>query len=481
MKKQLLFPMEERYQEFLLDESKFTGFAESISFPETEQDVLEIVKEMRKRRENITIQGGKTGITGGAVPQGGHILNLSKMNHVKGYQLSEDKTFCFITVEPGITLTELKKEISRIPSAKPLFWPPEPTEASATVGGVAATNAQGISGYYYGNTSQYIDGLHRIGKRDQENGIEKIKRGEKWISIGGKEEDFLDLLIGSEGMAGIFTELTLVLIPKPEQVWGIGFFFEQEEDAAAFADELWSNIPKAETAGVAAMEYFDRNTMDMIEKRKAMMTKLREIPDIDSNFMAMIYVELHGSEDGIEELAGELMESAEIFHSDSDKAWAVSGETEIEKMRAFRHAAAEIANLRIEEIRQKNKNICKMGTDYSLKNKNISQTIKKIKKDIETVSISFCIFGHIQGNHLHVNLFPETEGEKEKGKKLLRKWAEETYLYNGQVIGEHGIGKLKKEMIPQRLLQDKIDKIRLLQKDLADEIIWNQGNLWDGE
>ena len=102
-----IFPMEEQYKEYLIDESKFTGNADSISFPETESGIREVLEHLGKDVK-ITIQGGKTGITGAAVPEEGHILNLSHMNKVKDGEVHSDGT-ASVTVEPGITLMDLKK------------------------------------------------------------------------------------------------------------------------------------------------------------------------------------------------------------------------------------------------------------------------------------------------------------------------------------------------------------------------------------
>ncbi|MEG0963573.1 MAG: FAD-binding protein, partial [Lachnospiraceae bacterium] len=87
MNSEKIWPMEEKYQEYLIDESKYSGYADSISFPENEKDILEIVKRMKENHKDITIQGGKTGIVGGAVPRGGHIINLSRMNQWKEARL----------------------------------------------------------------------------------------------------------------------------------------------------------------------------------------------------------------------------------------------------------------------------------------------------------------------------------------------------------------------------------------------------------
>lgn len=156
--RQLIYTMKEQYEEFLIDESKFSGYADSISFPESQEEMQEVLLELKKGRVPVTIQGGKTGITGAGVPKGGHVMNLSHMNKVKDSVLLEDGTG-LITVEPGINLIDLGKEIAARFRKTPLFWPPDPTESSATAGGIAATNAQGICRLLYGPSRDYFASL----------------------------------------------------------------------------------------------------------------------------------------------------------------------------------------------------------------------------------------------------------------------------------------------------------------------------------
>lgn len=472
--KQLIFPMKEQYEEYLTDESKFTGKADSISFPENEEEIQEVLKELRKEKIPVTIQGGKTGITGGSVPMGGNIMNLSRMNRVTDSELLADGTG-LITVEPGLNLMDLKQEISRLFRKNPLFWPPDPTETSASVGGIAAADAQGITGMLYGGTSSYIEKLHLI---DYEGKIRKIKKGEKITRADGTKLEWIEAVLGKEGITGIISRLTLRLIPKPESVWGIGFFFEEEKKSSEFADFLRDNLPSSEDAAIAAVEYIDRMTIDLIEKRKSTMTKIRELPDVAETVNGMIYVEIHGKEEGIESVAEELMEAAMEYGSDPDTAWAVSGETDTEKMHAFRHGAAETVNLFIEEARRNDSRITKLGTDMSIDGMKFSQVVTGCRRELLKAGLNGCIFGHVMGNHLHVNLLPANYEEYKAGIKLLQKWAQYTAKNGGKVIGEHGIGKLKQQIIGSSIPGPYIEKCQKLKQEFDKENRINPGNIF---
>ena len=174
----------------------------------------------------------------------------------------------------------------------------------------------------------------------------------------------MDAVLGKEGITGAICELTLKLIPKPQSQWGIAFFFGSSEDAGRFVDILRLDMPQCEHAKVAAVEYIDRMAMNLIEEHKATMTKIKELPDIGEETQSMVYIELHGDEEEIEILAESLMESAMVCNSDPEEAWAVSSETDVEKMHAFRHGAAETSNLYIEKARQMDARITKLGNRH---------------------------------------------------------------------------------------------------------------------
>ena len=469
----LIFEVDEKYEQYLSDESKMIGKADSISFPNNEQDIIQIVKEMSSNNIPITIQGGNTGIAGCAVPTRGHIMNLTNMNKVKEF-IKKDEDY-LLKVEPGITLLELNKEIVRLKEKVELFWPPNPTETSATVGGIASSNAKGICSYLYGDTRNYINAIRVI---TADGLVKEINRGESLIIYRGRQQDLIDVFLGGEGMFALISELSLKLIPKPKEMWGISFFFDNSTDVFTFVDEFINEDFTVSGADIAAVEYIDRNTINAIQERKQVMTKLKELPDVDEEVCAMIYIEIHGSnEEPIEQIAELLMEIAMKSNSDPDKAWAVSGDAEIEKMRAFRHAAAESANLFIEKVKQVEPRIMKLGTDMSGTNDNFKSVLTKYESDLVNEDLQSMIFGHVCGNHLHVNILPRDYTEYEKGKKLIEKWAKEITDKGGKFITEHGVGKLKKSIFLQMTNEAEISEIKRIKKQLDPLNIWNPNNM----
>lgn len=505
---QLIRSVDEKYGEYLSDESKLTGNANTISFPKTEAEVVQIVKTIRDTGQTITVQGAKTGIAGAAVPNGGHILNITEMNKVTS--LAEQEGHFSLSVEPGYTLMELhsglakrnfviehldedaKNILAKIKKTGQLMWAPDPTETSATVGGVAASDARGICSRLYGSAREHIKRI-RVVTTDAE--IWEIERGcyqfdqGKVLLPNGKllvadptaigfteEADLIDMFLGSEGMFGVITNLTLDLQPQPNEIWGICFFFDTETEAISFLESVDKNGDEI-SERIAALEYLDKGSLQFIQEFKRNAAKLQGLPDISEQYKAMVYLEVHAAEaEQAEEAAEWLMEKADEFGSDIDGSWAVSGDVEMEKVRALRHAVPESINIRIEQLRKCNSNILKLGTDMELPNASLSSLIEMYRQDLHRLGLNGVIFGHVTNGHFHVNVLPENEIQYSQGKQLILKWGKQVAGKGGRTTVEHGVGKLKKELFLATAAPESIKTWKLLKSQLDPVGLWNPGN-----
>ena len=239
MMTELIFSWNNDYEEYLHDESRSTGQADSISFPRTEAEVIAIIKELHARGERVTTQGARTGITAGAVPCGGHILNLSRMKAIGTIRRDAPSGAATLTVQPGALI----QEIYQVVKADGLFFPPDPTETSASIGGMAACNASGAMSFCYGPTRHWVQSLRivlsdgdllvltRGAQRAQGRAFSLTTASGRRISgqLPGYTQppiksaagyyvtddmDLLDLFIGMEGTLGVITEIELRLIPR---------------------------------------------------------------------------------------------------------------------------------------------------------------------------------------------------------------------------------------------------------------------------
>ena len=266
---ELIQPMSELYTDYLQDESRTMGKASYIAFPQTEEDIVSTVKFCYTNNIFINPQGALTGLSGGASPNGGLILNLSRMNRILGIRKDASNHY-FLRVQPGVRLFEVRQALltkqvdtlnwddeSRVLwdtiQAGALFFSPDPTEPTASLGGMASCNACGARSFLYGCTREHIHSLRVVFSQGQTakltRGIHKAQGRTFEISLEDgnflrgnlpdfdtppikdagyfirSDMDLLDLFIGSQGTLGIISELELCLMPHPGFMGGILAFF----------------------------------------------------------------------------------------------------------------------------------------------------------------------------------------------------------------------------------------------------------------
>ena len=98
----------ESYPSYLIDESKISGgHAEWLFFPKNEEEIASIIQKAKEEEILITVSAARTGIVGSAVPFGGAVLSLERMDQIIGLGFDEDTNKWFVRVQPNITLNEI--------------------------------------------------------------------------------------------------------------------------------------------------------------------------------------------------------------------------------------------------------------------------------------------------------------------------------------------------------------------------------------
>ena len=398
------------YADYLRDESRRAGRADGIAFPVSESALRDLLAEARRRHWPVTLQGARTGITAGAVPDGGLILNLSRMNRILGVRPAPGGDF-ILTVQPGLTLTELRRQVAEkafdvtdwsdpskqaleaLRAAPPVFFPPDPTETSASIGGMVACNASGACSYRYGPTRRYIEGLDLVladGDRLRLRRGEHRAQGHAFTLITesgrtlqghlpayappavknasglftGPDLDLVDLFIGAEGTLGIVTAVDLRLIPAPAAVWGITAFFPALDPAVDFVARLRET---ALTVPPTAIEFFDAHALNLLRGQKASNPAFAAIPEMPPRFHTAIYVEFQDADDDrISESVMVLSDLMTACGGSEDATWIATDSRELERFKKFRHAVPEAVNLLIDQRRKTEPGLTKLGTDMSV-------------------------------------------------------------------------------------------------------------------
>lgn len=495
--------------DYLRDESRKTGFARGIAFPRTTQEVSNIVSTASQLNLPITIQGARTGISGGAVPEGGIIISLAHMKKTWPVQgdITTQKT---IRVEAGFTLIELRRLLNTIENDNPSdtkrwLFTPDPTETTASLGGMAACNASGACSYAYGAMRNHVTAITVVlangdilelrrgsqtacgrtfslttkGKNLLQGTLPDIPLPRKTKSAAGyyiqPDMDMLDLFIGSEGTLGIITELELLLTPKPALTAGILCYFPQESDAIAFTRSIRSITANMPAANLTAIEFFDNAALRIVlQKRTELLAGLinQQSPG------CLIYLEFtsdHDLEYPVELTARLLSE----HNSNTNQAMITVTPGGLEQMKMFRHAVPEMINARIAELAQQCQGITKLGTDLSVPDQHLEVMMETYRTDLALAGLEHIIFGHIGNNHLHVNIIPRSMAEYDHGKKLYQQWAKQAVKFGGSVSAEHGIGRLKKELFKLMYTPDELYAMYKLKQIFDPACLLNRNTLFN--
>ena len=182
---------------------RLKGHAEAVVKPISTEEVSALLKYAYEKNIPITPRGAGTNLVGSTVPDhGGIVLDLSLMNHI----LEIDRETMTATVESGVVLEEFQKVVEHIG----LFYPPDPGEKRATIGGNISTNAGGMRAVKYGVTRDFCMGLEVVTAKG-----EVLWLGSKNIK-DSSGLSLKNLMIGSEGTLAVITKCILKLIPKPE-------------------------------------------------------------------------------------------------------------------------------------------------------------------------------------------------------------------------------------------------------------------------
>jgi glycolate oxidase subunit GlcD len=229
--------------EYLTDVTRAPGRADAVVLPASADEVAAVLGWCYERDVPIVPRGGGTGLAAGAVPDGGVVLALDRLDRVRSFE----PELWRIEVEAGVT-TERLRELVR---ASGLMFAPDPgaTEQSQ-IGGNVATNAGGPHAFKYGVVGDWVTGIEAA-----------LPPGEL-VTVGGAIRkdvagyDLKRLLIGSEGTLGIITAVWLKLLPAPEVVLPTAIFHRTAREGC---DALRAVVASGIQA--AALELLDAETL----------------------------------------------------------------------------------------------------------------------------------------------------------------------------------------------------------------------------
>ena len=409
------------------------------------QDVSAVLKYCNEHSIAVTPRGAGTGLCGGCVAiHGGVVLSTEKMKKV----LEVDVKNMTATVEPGVLLMEFPKSLE----GTGLFYPPDPGEKTATMGGNAMTNAGGMRAVRYGVTRDYVLGMEVV-----------LASGEV-ITLGGKNVknssgySLIDLMVGSEGTLGFLTKLTVKLIPEPKVNTSLLIPFDS-------LDKCIEAVPSVLGCGCepTAVEFMEREVIACAEEYLG-----KQFPDTSAD--AYLLVRLDGASDAALKPMIDLLTDVALKLGAKDVLLADTDERK-ESIWNSRGAFLEAIKGSTPSMDE---------CDVVVPRDRIADFVKKSVEIGKKLDIRIRSFGHAGDGNLHIYACQDdlSDGEwKERVEKVMDELYEAAKTLGGEVSGEHGIGHAKRDFLYESLGETQMAIMRGVKAAFDPKGILNPGKV----
>jgi glycolate oxidase len=442
----------ERLLDYAHDEvagAEYAHMPDVLVKPASAAEIAEIMRLANRERIPVTPRGAGSGLSCGAVPvYGGVLLSLERMNHI----LEIDRENMVVVVEPGVVTNDINEAVNEYG----LFYAGYPMSVELCfIGGNVAENAGGGRAIKYGVTGRYVLGLEVV-----------LPTGEI-VQLGGKRVkdvtgyDLLHLMVGSEGTLGIFTRITLRLLPLP-QARAVLLVPFADVSAAIGA------VPRIMTQGrivPTSVEFMDRLSVqtayDYLEERP---------PHPDIGAMLLIEVDGH-SEDQVEADYNAIVDLC----LEAGALDVYVGNTPSTERRMWRPR---------QEMAEAFKAICPVQSleDIVVPLAQIPELMPELERLSGQYDVLIPCYGHAGDGNLHATVVKRPETPMEEWQSRLPTILEDLYRVvarlGGTISGEHGIGSKRAHYLPLVLDPTLIALQRRIKRAFDPLNILNPGKIF---
>ena len=413
---------------------------EVVVFAESTEQVSKLLRFASANKIPVTARGAGFGYVGGCVPvRGGIALSLARMNRIKEINFAD----AIAIVEPGVITAELQARVRE----QKLFYPPDPaSKKDCSLGGNVATNAGGPRCLKYGVTRNYVVGLEVV-----------LANGEV-LRTGGRVHknktgfNLVGLFVGSEGMLGVVTEITLKLLPLPPARATLSVSFASMSEAAATVQKIFG-------AGFlpSAVELADSFTLEAARHDSG----LADVPDGNAHLL----VELDGQPETVQLEMEKLR--ALVAECRPASLRVATTEADCERFWALRRAFSN--SLRATGL-------TKLNQDIVVPRSRLVDLVEFAEGLSRRSGFPIACFGHAGDGNMHVNIMADRYNRdasvRERAEHALDELFTQVLAFGGVITGEHGIGLAKKRWWPQatsdvsremhRAIKDALDPAGIL-------------------
>ncbi|MCI6085428.1 FAD-binding oxidoreductase [Selenomonas sp.] len=418
------------YQDRINEEYSHDELSSEKSYPDivvrvqSTQEVSKLLAYASEHHIAVTPRGAGTGLVGAAVAvEHGLMIDTTLMNHI----LELDEENLTLTVEPGVLLMEIGAYVEE----RGFFYPPDPGEKSATIGGNISTNAGGMRAVKYGVTRDYVRGLEVVladGTVLQLGG--KVVKNSSGYSIQ-------NLVIGSEGTLAIVTKAILKLLPLPKK--NVSLLIPYPTLAQAIGTVPLIIQSKAIPT---AIEFMEREVILDAEKYLG-----KKFPDNQAD--AYLLLKFDGNT--MEEIASYYDDTAQICLEQGAIDILIADTDErsesIWKARGAFLEAIKSSTSAMDEV------------DVVVPRSHVNDFVEFVHGLQKEIGVRIKLFGHAGDGNLHVYILRDDLTEADWKTVLARsmdRMYEKARVLQGQVSGEHGIGLAKRSYLKQSMPPETI-------------------------
>ena len=417
------------------------GDASALVFPDSTQEVSAVLKFAHANNITVTPHGAGTNLVGSTVPHNGSIiLDLSHLNHI----LEIDKENFTATVEPGVILEDFQKYVEGLG----FFYPPDPGEKRASIGGNIATNAGGMRAVKYGVTRDYVMGL------------ELVLADGTILTVGSKNRkdttglDIKDIVIGSEGTLAVITKCLLRLIGKPEKSQSILVSF----------DSLQAGI---EAVPIILRQNLNPTAVEFIE---------RKVVKLGEDFLGLKYPDPEAAAyllltfDGAAvEIDGAIEKLGQILQGASRRVIILNGTTpELDAANIWKIRGCLVKA--VEAVSEQE------PLDIVVPIARVADFVEYVNKLENSSGMQMISFGHAGDGNVHLCVVRggrnEQLWESELNANLEKLYAKAKEL-GGLISGEHGLGVSKRSYFFAETPAASVDLMNAIKKSFDTKGILN--------
>ncbi len=407
---QVLTEMEAR-QNYGHDETEDLVFLpEVVVKPLDTGGVARVMKICNEHRIPVTVRGGGSGLSGGALPvMGGVLMTMEKMNQI----LNIDHDNFQVTVQPGVITETLQNTLKE----QQLFYPPDPSSRGwCFIGGNISTNAGGPKAVKYGVVKDYVLNLEVVLPSGEIiwTGANTLKNSTGY--------NLTQLIVGSEGTLGVVTKIVLKLLPYPKFNLLMLVPFRNAAEACTAVAEIFRQgiIP-------SALEFMEREAIEWA---------VRYVGDtgivVADDHAAHLLIEVDGND-------------TDVLMKDCETIATVVSQFDVDDIL---FADDDTTKTNLWKLRRNVANAVKVNSIYKeedtvVPRAQLPQLLKGVKEIGAKYGFQSVCYGHAGDGNLHVNIIKGQLDEHTWAQVLptgIREIFTLVKALGGTLSGEHGIG-----------------------------------------